>query len=59
MLLKPIKDFDLNNIKSAQQLVNQMLESGGFTTKKVAIAVGILKDMLADKDSLNFLSFPA
>src|SRR5712692_2090161 len=36
-----------------------MKASGGFTAKKLAIAGEITRMMLDDKQSLNFLSFPA
>jgi deoxyhypusine synthase len=56
--MKPVKDFDLKN-SDAKNLIKQMKESGGFTAKKLGIAVEIIEDMLKDKDSLNFISFPA
>lgn len=58
MGMKPIKDFDITD-KSVDSLVKQMLESGGFTAKKLAVGVDILEKMLKDNNSLNFLSFPA
>jgi deoxyhypusine synthase len=33
--------------------------SGGFTAKKLAVGVDILEDMVKDRQSVNFLSFPA
>ncbi len=59
MPLKPIKDFDITKINSVKNLAGQMLASGGFTAKKLAVGTGIIKQMLSDKSSLNFLSFPA
>lgn len=56
--MEPVKDFQLTK-DSVKDLINQMDKSGGFTSKKIAIGIGILKDMLKEKDSLNFLSFPA
>lgn len=44
---------------SARELVRQMKASGGFSARKLGDSVDILKRMLDDKDSLNFLSFPA
>ncbi len=58
MGMKPIKDFDIAD-RSVDSLVRQMLESGGFTAKKLAVGVDILEEMLKDNNSLNFLSFPA
>lgn len=53
-----VKDFRLTK-DSVKDLVGQMKQSGGFTSKKLATGIEILKDMLKEKDSLNFLSFPA
>lgn len=53
-----VRDFDLRT-DSAKELVRQMRASGGFTAKKLGVAVDILRKMLDDKESLNFLSFPA
>lgn len=56
--MKPIKDFNISD-NSVDSLVKQMMESGGFTAKKLAVGVDILEEMLKDNNSLNFLSFPA
>ncbi len=56
--MEPVKDFNISR-DSVKDLVSQMNESGGFTAKKVGESVEILNDMFNDKDSLNFLSFPA
>jgi len=57
--LRPIKDIKIDGKTSVNDLVNQMLESGGFTAKKLAVGIDILEGMIKDKDCLNFLSFPA
>ena len=44
---------------STKDLLGQMKSSGGFTAKKMGDAYEIMKKMLADDRSLNFLSFPA
>jgi deoxyhypusine synthase len=56
--MQPVKDFDIKDSDS-KKLVKQMKDSGGFTAKKLGVAVEIIEDMLKDKESLNFLSFPA
>ena len=56
--MKPVKDFQLTK-DSVKDLVSQMLQSGGFTSKKLAESVVILQDMLKEKDCLKFISFPA
>lgn len=57
--LKPIKDFNIESIKSAADLTEQMKESGGFVAKKVGVACNILTDMFKDTDCTRMLSFPA
>ncbi len=57
--MKEIKDFNLGKNSSISDIFKQMHDSGGFTSKKLALGTGILEKMLKDKESLNFLSFPA
>ena len=56
--MMPVKDYEIKKT-DMKELVKQMGVSGGFTSKKLAAGVEILKNMVKDKDSLNFLSFPA
>jgi len=44
---------------TANEIINQMYEGGGFTAKKVADGVDILEEMENKKDCIKFLSFPA
>ncbi len=53
-----VRDFKITK-DSAKDLIKQMKASGGFTAKKLAVAVEITQRMLEDEKSLNFLSFPA
>jgi len=55
----PVKDIQLNKGISANKLIKELFESGGFTAKKVAIGVNIIENMIKDRDCLKFLSFPA
>ncbi|MBS3055490.1 MAG: deoxyhypusine synthase [Candidatus Aenigmarchaeota archaeon] len=57
--MKIVKDFKIDKKTSVDELVKQMSESGGFTSKKLAVGIEIVEKMIKDKDSLNFLSFPA
>lgn len=57
--MDPVKDYNIKNKTDVNELIKQMNESGGFTSKKLADGVDIIKAMIADNDSLNFLSFPA
>ena len=56
---KPVKDIEIKNEMKTNELVNQLYDSGGFTAKKLATGVNILENMIKDKKSINFLSFPA
>ncbi|HEX08264.1 MAG TPA: deoxyhypusine synthase [Thermoplasmatales archaeon] len=56
---RTVKDIVLSENMTVKELVNQFYESGGFTAKKVATGVEILRDMLNEKDCTRFLSFPA
>ena len=57
--MRAVRDFNIGKGMSASELVEQMSKVGGFTAKKLADAVDLLKRMLKDERSLNFLSFPA
>lgn len=57
--MKVVEDFKIDKRISVDELVKQMLESGGFTSKKLATGVEILETMLREKKCLKFLSFPA
>ncbi|MEM2987618.1 MAG: deoxyhypusine synthase [Candidatus Bathyarchaeia archaeon] len=57
--MKKVKDFEIFKGASADALIRQMLESGGFTAKNIATGVDILEAMLKEQKILNFLSFPA
>ncbi len=57
--MEKVKDFELSKGASADTLIRQMLMSGGFTAKNLAVAVDILEAMMKEKSILNFLSFPA
>jgi len=56
---RTVKDIVLSENMTVKELINQFYESGGFTAKKVATGVEILRDMLNEKDCTRFLSFPA
>jgi len=54
-----VEDIDLDSIGEASDLVAQMGRGGGFTAKKIADAVGILRTMFRRRGCTTFLSFPA
>ena len=57
--MKAVKDLKIGKKQSVDEIVRQMGAGGGFSAKNLALGVDILEKMLKDKDSLNFLSFPA
>jgi len=57
--MREVKDFQIDKNLDVKSLVKQMEESGGFTSQELANGVEILRAMIADKECLKFLSFPA
>jgi len=57
--LVPIEDIALIPEMTIRRLCEEYLKSGGFTAKKLGVAVTIMREMLAEKDATIFLSFPA
>ena len=54
-----VEDISLRKGMSISDLVGEMEASGGFTAKKLAEGVNILRRMIEDEDCVRFLSFPA
>jgi deoxyhypusine synthase len=59
LLRHKVEDIDLSRAPTLDALVKQMGAAGGFTAKKVADGVAILRTMFARRDCRTFLSFPA
>ena len=59
LLGRPVVDIELRPHPAHRALVDQMERSGGFTAKKVAVGVAILRRMFGDRGCFTFLSFPA
>jgi deoxyhypusine synthase len=57
--MKKVEDIEINEETSINEIIKEMELSGGFTAKKFALAIRIIKEMLNDKETLKFLSFPA
>ncbi len=57
--MRPVKDIGIYGSGEVDKLVKQMYDAGGFTAKKVGVAVNILEGMLKEDGCLKFLSFPA
>jgi len=54
-----VEDINLKRNYSTNNLIKQFTRSGGFTSKKVAIGLDIIEDMINEKNCIKFLSFPA
>jgi deoxyhypusine synthase len=54
-----VNDIKLKPNMKITELIEEYKQSGGFTTKKIAQGVSILKKMIQDDHCTVFLSFPA
>lgn len=59
MKKQAVRDILLKKNMTTNQLVKELYDSGGFSSKKVADGVDILERMVREKDCVKFLSFPA
>ncbi len=59
LLKRPVRDIEMPRARGVAGLVAQMDVAGGFTAKKVAVGVDILRAMFRDPACATFLSFPA
>jgi deoxyhypusine synthase len=59
ILGKEVKDIFLAKNMSVKQLILSMKSMGGFSAQHMVDGIDILGEMLGDKSSYNFLSFPA
>jgi len=57
--MKKVEDIEISEETNISEIIKEMELSGGFTAKKFALAIRIIKEMLNDKETLKFLSFPA
>ena len=55
----PVKDYELTEKMSVDELVLQMDKAWGFTAGKLAVGVSIMESMINTKGCVKFLSFPA
>ena len=59
MLRNHVKDIKLKKGMSVRELIDVQRSIGGFSAQHMIEGIDILKKMLGDKKSFNFLSFPA
>ncbi|OYT42658.1 MAG: deoxyhypusine synthase [Candidatus Aenigmarchaeota archaeon ex4484_224] len=57
--MRKVDDFKIERGISFSELINQYEASGGFSAKDLAKAAKIVEEMIRDKESINFISFPA
>ncbi len=55
----PVKDIELKEKMTTNELIEELKKSGGFSVKNLASGVNILENMIKDKNCTKFLSFPA
>ncbi|MCQ5375625.1 MAG: deoxyhypusine synthase [Methanomassiliicoccales archaeon] len=56
---RPVKDMRIKIPMTVDELIREMKDSGGFTSRKLSDAVDIVEKMLRDEMCTVFLSFPA
>jgi len=59
LLSREVVDYDLPPTTSISKLISLLENGGGFTAKKLGVALKILLKMLKEEDCINFLAFPA
>lgn len=59
ILGRKIKDIRLKKGMKVSELIGSMKDMGGFSGQHMVTGIEIIQKMLADKESYNFLSFPA
>jgi deoxyhypusine synthase len=59
LLRRAVEDIDLSPSTDIARLVDAMGRGGGFTAKKIAVGVEILRTMFRQTACTTFLSFPA
>ncbi len=59
VLKRPVKDIRLKKGMKVAELIGSMDSIGGFSAQHMVHGIKILRKMIDDKKSFNFLSFPA
>ncbi len=57
--MKKVRDIELTDSESVNDIVKQMKRAGGFMARNLGEAVDILEAMMKDTSCTKFLSFPA
>jgi deoxyhypusine synthase len=59
LLKRHVEDLHVKKGMSVSELISAMKNIGGFSAQNMVHGIGIIDAMLRDRDSFNFLSFPA
>ncbi len=59
ILKRRVRDLRLKNGMTVKELIADMKDIGGFSAQHMVNGIEIMERMMGDKDSFNFLSFPA
>src|SRR5437016_9932789 len=59
LLRRKVEDIDVSGSSDLATLIEAMGDGGGFTAKKIALGVDILRTMFRNRACTTFLSFPA
>ncbi|MDQ4073677.1 MAG: deoxyhypusine synthase [Thermoproteota archaeon] len=57
ILSKVVKDYDISDSSGFNQVIQNMLDSGGFEGRHLATGIEILKNMVNENNCTRFLSF--
>jgi deoxyhypusine synthase len=57
ILSKAVKDYDIRDSSHFNQIIQNMLDSGGFEGRHLATGIEILKNMINENNCTRFLSF--
>ncbi len=59
LLSRPVRDIKMKKGMRVSELISAMGDVGGFTAQHMVDGIDIMKRMREDKESFDFLSFPA
>ena len=59
ILKEKVKDLKIRKGMKVRELVDSMRNIGGFSGQNMVAGIDIIEKMISDKNSYNFLSFPA
>ena len=54
---RPVKDIEIDSNTTIEKVFEELAQSGGFESVNLSDGLGILSEMIPDKECLKFLSF--